>query len=104
VCAKRILEHDGVSSSADAPVVPSAGSDLPELLRQAEEKALNLSGEMRARAKAVAYDLLEEGLVRSAVAESSTHIQAAVGNCFSREREHLRCVFSGSEEHVAVSE
>jgi hypothetical protein len=112
VCAKQILEHGGASSSTDAPVVPSAGSDLPRLLRQAEEKALNLSGEIRARAKATAYDLLEEGLVRSAVAESSTHIQeqqqsviepppSAIAS--AENGNTLRCVFSGSEEHVAVS-
>jgi hypothetical protein len=75
VCAKRILEHDGASSSTDALVVPSAGSHLPELLRQADEKSLNLRGEMRARAKAAAIDMLEEGLIRSAVVQLSTHIQ-----------------------------
>jgi hypothetical protein len=46
-------------------VVPSsAGSDLPEVLRQAEEKSVNLRHELRAMAKAAAYDQLEEGLVR----------------------------------------
>ena len=53
----------------------SASSDLPELLRQAQEKSLNLRREVRAVAKAAAYDQLEEGLVRSAVAESSAHVQ-----------------------------
>jgi len=56
-------------------VSSSASSDLPELLRQAEEKSLNLRSKMRAMAKAAAYDQLEEGLVRSAVAESSAHVQ-----------------------------
>jgi hypothetical protein len=35
VCVKRILEHGGASSSTDAPLMSSASSDLPELLRQA---------------------------------------------------------------------
>jgi hypothetical protein len=60
----------------DAQVVPSsASSDLPELLRQAEEESLNLRLEMRAVAKAAAYEQLEEGLVRSVVAEWSAHVQ-----------------------------
>jgi ankyrin repeat protein len=76
VSAKRILEHIGASSSTDAQAVPSAASsDLSEVLRQAEEKSLNLRRELRAIAKAAAYDQLEEGLVRSAVAESSAHVQ-----------------------------
>jgi hypothetical protein len=76
VSAKRILEHGVASSSADASEVPaSASNDLPELLRHAEERALNLRLEVRALAKAAAYDQLEEELVRSAVAESSAHIR-----------------------------
>jgi hypothetical protein len=75
VSAKRILEHGGALSSTDAPVVSYTSSDLPELLRRAEEQSLNLRSEMRAMVKAAAYDLLEEGLVRSAGAESSAHIQ-----------------------------
>jgi hypothetical protein len=74
--AKRILEHGGASSSADAQVASlSASGDLPELLRQAEEKAPNLRSEMRAMAKAAACDQLEEGLVQSVVAESSAYAQ-----------------------------
>jgi hypothetical protein len=54
VSAKRIHEHSGASSSTDAQVVPSsASSDLPEVLRQAEEKSVNLRLEMRAVAKAL---------------------------------------------------
>jgi len=76
VSAKRILEHSGTSSSTDALVVSSASGDLPELLRQAEEKSLSLRGEIRAMAKAAAVDQLEEGLVQSAVfAELSAHVQ-----------------------------
>jgi hypothetical protein len=75
VSARRIREHSGASSSMDGPVVSSASSNLPELLRQAEEKSVYLRGEIRAMAKAAAYDELEEGLVRSAVDESSAHIQ-----------------------------
>jgi hypothetical protein len=76
VSAKRILEHHGgASSSTDGLVVSFASGDLPELLRQAEEKSLSLRGEMHAMAKAAAVDQLEEGLVQSAVAESSAHIQ-----------------------------
>jgi hypothetical protein len=53
VHAKRILEHGGASSSTDALVVSScARSDLHELLRQAEEKSLNILREVRAMAKA----------------------------------------------------
>jgi ankyrin repeat protein len=76
ISAKRILQHSDASSSTDAPVMSSsASSDLPELLRQAEEKSLNLRSKMHAMAnKAAAYDQLEEGLVRSAVAESSAQI------------------------------
>jgi hypothetical protein len=66
----------GALSSTDAQVVPSSsGSDLLEVLRQAEEKSVNLRGEMRAMAKAAAYDQLKEGLVRSVVAEWSAHVQ-----------------------------
>jgi hypothetical protein len=83
-------------------------------LKQAEEKSSALRREVRAIAKAAAYAQLEEGLVQSAVAESAAHkIQEqhrgaavsnlAVGNGFSGEREHLRCVFGGSEERVVVS-
>jgi hypothetical protein len=43
--------------------------------RQAEERSLNLRFEVRATAKAAAYDQLEERLVRSAVAESSAQVQ-----------------------------
>jgi hypothetical protein len=76
VYAKRILEHGGASSSTDAPVVSSSSSsDLPELLRQAEEKALNLRREMRAMAEAAAFDLLEQGQIRSAVAKLSVRTQ-----------------------------
>jgi hypothetical protein len=76
VSAKRILAHGVASTSADALEVPSSSSaDLPELLRQAEERSLNTRLEVRATAKAAAYDQLEEGLVRSAVAKSSTHAQ-----------------------------
>jgi hypothetical protein len=77
VSAKRILEHGGASSSTDTPVVSSCAisDDLPELLRQVEEKALNLRREVHAMAKASTVDFFEEGLVRSAVAESSAHIQ-----------------------------
>jgi hypothetical protein len=76
VSAKRILEHGGASSSMDAPVLSScASSDLPELLRQAEGKSSNLRRKVRAMAKAAAYDQLQEGLVRSAVAESSAYVQ-----------------------------
>jgi ankyrin repeat protein len=76
VSAKRILEHGGASSSTDALVVSSCTIiDLPELLRQAEEKALNSRREVHAMAKAASVDLFEEGLVRLAVAESSAHMQ-----------------------------
>jgi myosin heavy subunit len=85
VSVRRILiEHGGALSSSmdDALEVPSAGSDLPELLRHAEGESLNLRRRVRARAKAAvaaavamlaATDSLEEaGLVRSADAESSS--------------------------------
>ena len=85
VSVRRILiEHGGALSSSmdDALEVPSAGSDLPELLRHAEGESLNLRRRVRARAKAAvaaavamlaATDLLEEaGMVRSADAESSS--------------------------------
>ena len=77
VSAKRVLEHSGASSSyMDALVVSLySSSDLHELLRQAEEKSLNLRSKMRAMAKAAAYDQLEEGLVQSAVDVWLTHIQ-----------------------------
>ena len=49
VSAKRILEHHGgASSSTDGLVVSFASGDLPELLRQAEEKSTNLKREMNA--------------------------------------------------------
>jgi hypothetical protein len=74
VLAKRIYEHGGASSSTDALVGPSSASmDLPELLRQAEQKSLNLRHELRVVAEDTAVDLLEKGLVRLAVAESSGH-------------------------------
>ena len=74
--AKRMLEHGVASPSVDAPKASaSASTDLLELLRQAEERSLNLRLEVCAMAKAAAYDQLEEGLVRSAVAESSAHVQ-----------------------------
>jgi hypothetical protein len=50
-------------------------TDLSELLRQAEEKTLHLRGALRTMAKTAAVDSWEEGLVRSAVAESSANIQ-----------------------------
>jgi hypothetical protein len=76
VSAKRIREHGGASSSTDAPVVSLASGDLPEAVEASRgEVALNLRCEMHAMAKAAAVDQLEEGLVRSAVAESSAHIQ-----------------------------
>jgi hypothetical protein len=74
--AKRMLEHGVASPSVDAPKASaSASTDLLELFRQAEERSLNLRLEVCAMAKAAAYDKLEEGLVRSAVAESSAHVQ-----------------------------
>jgi len=82
VSAKRILEHGDASCSAAAPMVSSfamfamfAITDLPELLRQAVEKSLNLRRELHAMAEAASVDLSEEGLVRLAVAESSAHVQ-----------------------------
>jgi len=78
VSVRRILiEHGGTSSSSmdHALEVPSAGRDLPELLRHAEGEFLNLRRRARAAAVAMlaATDSLEEaGLVRSADAESSS--------------------------------
>jgi hypothetical protein len=56
-------------------VASCASSDLPKLLRQAEEKALDLRCELRAVAKAAAFESFEEQPVRSAVAESSAHLE-----------------------------
>jgi hypothetical protein len=122
VYVRQILEHRGASSSADAPVVPLSASSyyLPELLRQAEAKLLNLRCEVRAMLQAAAVDQLEEGLVQFSVAESSAYIipehqpssinhQAAAvrnvvdGSCFSRKREHLRRVFGISEGLIVAS-
>jgi Sec-independent protein translocase protein TatA len=73
---KRILEHSGASSSTYALVVLFASGDLPEVLRQAEEKSLKLKRGMHAMTQAAADDQMVEGLVRSVVAtELSAHIQ-----------------------------
>jgi len=82
VSAKRILEHGGTSSSTDAPVGSSCAIiGLPELLRQAEEKASNLRREVHVVAEAATVDLLEERLVQSAVVELSAHIQEQQPRC-----------------------
>jgi hypothetical protein len=73
---KRSFEHGGTSSSTDAPVVSlCTSSDLAMLLRKAEEKAVNLRREVCAVAEAAAVELLEEGLVLSAVNELAVHVQ-----------------------------
>jgi hypothetical protein len=54
----------------------SADRELPELLRQAEEKSLNLRREVDATVKSAAVDQLKERLVRSVFAKCS---RAAAG-------------------------
>eukprot|EP00242_Pyramimonas_sp_CCMP2087_P016652 CAMPEP_0198207172 /NCGR_PEP_ID=MMETSP1445-20131203/10654_1 /TAXON_ID=36898 /ORGANISM="Pyramimonas sp., Strain CCMP2087" /LENGTH=540 /DNA_ID=CAMNT_0043880117 /DNA_START=309 /DNA_END=1928 /DNA_ORIENTATION=+ len=84
VSARRILNAPVMSSSIFELQFPSVSSDLPELLRQAEERLVNLR-EARSMVKAAAAERLEYaeqlelldpyGLVQSALAESSAQIE-----------------------------
>jgi hypothetical protein len=57
VSAKRIYNTGCASSSTNAPVGSSSASvDLPELLRQAEQKSSYLRREVRAVSEAIAEE------------------------------------------------
>jgi hypothetical protein len=64
--ARRAFEHSGSGGGSGSASASSM------LMRWAEDKASAMRSEARARAKAMAVDSVEEGLVRSAVAESSS--------------------------------
>jgi hypothetical protein len=72
--ARRAFEHNGGGSGlgSASSICESGRGALMPLLRRAEDKASAMRSEARARAKAIYVDSLEEGLVRSAVAESSS--------------------------------
>jgi protein-tyrosine-phosphatase len=94
VSARRILN---APSSIFELQFPSASSDLPELLRQAEERLVNLRREAKAAvAKQLEHaeqsELLDPyGLVQSAMAESSAQIeQRQQSSIEPRRRERYR--------------